>query len=71
MIERTEKRIALGLLRESDQVVAEIERVAEQMQRQGWYFLRSHTDPDLREILLFFERDIEVPDLSESDPKCP
>ncbi len=60
MKERTEKIITLGFLREPDSVVGEIEKTAEKMAQQGWNFLHSQTDIDLRTISLFFERDLNV-----------
>jgi hypothetical protein len=60
MIERTEKNIKLGLDRKADSVIDEIERITVEMHKDGWFFLRSHTDPDLREVLLFFEREINL-----------
>jgi hypothetical protein len=58
MKERVEKKIALGLIRKSPAVVEEIEKTAEKMARQGWHFLHSETDIDLKTISLFFEREM-------------
>jgi len=58
MKERAEKKIALGLIRKSSAVVEEIERTAEKMTREGWCFLHSETDIDLKTISLFFEREM-------------
>ena len=60
MIERTERSIKLGFDRKPDSIVNEIELITVEMHKEGWFFLRSHTDPDLREVLLFFEREINL-----------
>ncbi|MBL8028186.1 MAG: hypothetical protein JNL74_17315 [Fibrobacteres bacterium] len=60
MIERTERSVKLGLDRNPETVVDDIERLTAEMHKEGWFFLRSYTDPDLREVLLFFEREINI-----------
>ena len=60
MIERTERSVKLGLNRMAETVVDDIERITVEMHKEGWFFLRSYTDPDLREVLLFFEREVNI-----------
>lgn len=60
MKERTERVVELGYLRPSDRVVEEIERTAERMKADGWFFLESRTDVDFRHVTLVFEREITV-----------
>ncbi|OGJ86772.1 MAG: hypothetical protein A2268_13960 [Candidatus Raymondbacteria bacterium RifOxyA12_full_50_37] len=59
MKERTERMIELGFIREPDRVVAEIEKAAAAMHRDGWVFLHTRTDPDLNTVVLVFEKELE------------
>lgn len=58
MKERTEKIIPLGFLRKPADVAQELELTAEKMALDGWAFLHSKTDIDLKTVSLFFEREI-------------
>ncbi len=60
MIERRERSIPLGFNKDNSTIVNIIEQTAEEMLKEGWRFVRSYTDPDFREISLFFEREIEI-----------
>jgi hypothetical protein len=60
MKQRVEKKVPLGLLRKPKDVVGEIEKTTEDMVRQGWSFLYSETDVSLKNVSLFFEREINA-----------
>lgn len=60
MKERTERVVELGYLRPSDRVVEEIERTAERMKTEGWFFVESKTDVDFRNVTLVFERELTI-----------
>lgn len=60
MKERCEKDIELGLIKNSNKIVEEIEKCAIEMREEGWYFLESKTETSLNIVKLLFEREIDI-----------
>jgi len=61
MKERVEKRLELGFLRDQKKIVGEMEDVAGEMEEKGYHFVESRTDPDMKAVVLVFEREIGFP----------
>lgn len=49
-----------GLLRVDPGLPDRIERTAQEMADQGWFFVSSCTDEQMEALTLFFEKDLEV-----------
>lgn len=60
MKEFTEKIIILDPQIEPSEVVGKIEKTAEQMFSQGWFFVSAQTNALVGELIIFFERDVHV-----------
>ncbi len=55
-----EKEIKIGFTRSPENMINEIERICEQMNQEGWSFIRSVTDQILEKVTLFFEKEGRV-----------
>jgi len=58
MRERTQRRVELGFAKKPAGIIKKIEKMAEKMRVEGWFFLHSDIDADLKEVVLTFEREI-------------
>lgn len=55
-----ERIVPLDGLRYPESLAARIEREAESLHAQGWFFAGSMADELMENLTLFFERDLEV-----------
>ena len=60
MREAAERIVEMGPETAPDLVAAEILRVTEEMAAQGWFYESCTTDSLAEQVILFFERDLDV-----------
>ncbi|HON11427.1 MAG: hypothetical protein GX089_02660 [Fibrobacter sp.] len=59
MLESTERIVKIGFKRDPKKVFDEVEAVAAEMIRQGWYLKDTLIEDGLACVHLFFEREID------------
>ncbi len=61
MKERCERTIRLDPRWNEVQTIDRLEAEAAKLNAQGWHYLGNHVDALLENVVLFFERDLEIP----------
>ncbi|MEN9354127.1 MAG: hypothetical protein RL318_1452 [Fibrobacterota bacterium] len=61
MKERTERTVRLNPRWSEAQTIDLLEQEAARMHDQGWGYLGSHVDELFETVVLFFERDLDLP----------